>query len=66
MASEMFRRAFPDWRSDGQQLIAEGDLVVETHRPRHPPRRAHGRNPHGAPDRAARDQHLPHRRRQNC
>jgi hypothetical protein len=29
MASEMFRRAFPDWRSDGQQLIAEGDLVVE-------------------------------------
>jgi predicted ester cyclase len=28
-AGEIFRRAFPDWRSDVQQLIAEDDLVVE-------------------------------------
>jgi predicted ester cyclase len=26
---ELFRRAFPDWRSEVHQLIAEGDLVVE-------------------------------------
>jgi predicted ester cyclase len=29
-ASEMFRTAFPAWRSDMQQLIAEGDLVAES------------------------------------
>jgi predicted SnoaL-like aldol condensation-catalyzing enzyme len=28
-AGELFRQAFPDWRSDLQQLIAEGDLVAE-------------------------------------
>ena len=29
MAAELFRRALPDWRSDLDHLIAEGDLVVE-------------------------------------
>jgi steroid delta-isomerase-like uncharacterized protein len=29
MAAEMFRSALPDWRSEPDQLIAEGDLVVE-------------------------------------
>lgn len=29
MAAETFRRALPDWRSDLDHLIAEGDLVVE-------------------------------------
>jgi predicted ester cyclase len=29
-AAEMFRRGFPDWHSDVQHLIAEGDLVVES------------------------------------
>lgn len=28
-AAELFRRAFPDWRSDAEPMIAEGDLVVE-------------------------------------
>jgi predicted ester cyclase len=28
-AAEIFRRAFPDWQSDTQQLIAQGDLVAE-------------------------------------
>jgi predicted ester cyclase len=28
-AAEMFRKAFPDWRSEVQHLIAEGDLVAE-------------------------------------
>jgi predicted ester cyclase len=28
-AAELFRRAFPDWRSDDLHVIAEGDLVVE-------------------------------------
>jgi predicted ester cyclase len=29
-AAEVFRRAFPDWRSEDEQLVAEGDLVVES------------------------------------
>jgi steroid delta-isomerase-like uncharacterized protein len=28
-AAEVFRRALPDWRSDIDHLVAEGDLVVE-------------------------------------
>jgi steroid delta-isomerase-like uncharacterized protein len=28
-AAEVFRHAFPDWRSDVQQMIAEDDLVAE-------------------------------------
>src|SRR5256885_11677262 len=28
-AAAMFRRALPDWRSEVDQLIAEGDIVVE-------------------------------------
>jgi len=28
-AAELFRRAFPDWRSDVQHMIAEDDLLVE-------------------------------------
>jgi predicted ester cyclase len=27
---ELFRRAFPDWRSEVHQLLAEGDFVVES------------------------------------
>jgi predicted ester cyclase len=29
LAADMFRRACPDWHSDVEQLVAEGDLVVE-------------------------------------
>jgi steroid delta-isomerase-like uncharacterized protein len=29
MAAESFRQALPDWHSDVEQLIAEGDVVVE-------------------------------------
>jgi predicted ester cyclase len=29
LAAETFRRSFPDWRSEMEQLIAEDDLVVE-------------------------------------
>jgi steroid delta-isomerase-like uncharacterized protein len=29
MAAEAFRRALPDWRSEADHYIAEGDLVVE-------------------------------------
>lgn len=28
-AAALFRQALPDWRSDVEQLIAEGDIVVE-------------------------------------
>jgi predicted ester cyclase len=28
-AAAMFRAAFPDWHSEVEQLVAEGDLVVE-------------------------------------
>lgn len=28
-AAAMFRTAFPDWHSDVEQLLAEGDVVVE-------------------------------------
>jgi steroid delta-isomerase-like uncharacterized protein len=28
-AASLFRKAMPDWRSDVDQLVAEGDLVVE-------------------------------------
>lgn len=28
-AAAMFRSAFPDWRSDVDQLVGEGDIVVE-------------------------------------
>jgi predicted ester cyclase len=28
-AAELFRHAFPDWRSDAQHMIAEDDLVAE-------------------------------------
>ena len=28
-AAELFRKAFPDWRSDVQHMIAEDDLVAE-------------------------------------
>ena len=35
-AAAAFRAAFPDWHSDVDFLVAEGDLVVETlHRERH-------------------------------
>ena len=29
VAAEMFRRALPDWRTEADHYIAEGDLVVE-------------------------------------
>jgi Predicted ester cyclase len=28
-AAEMFRHAFPDWHSDPEHVVAEGDLVAE-------------------------------------
>ncbi|MDT4938903.1 MAG: hypothetical protein QOG80_2574 [Pseudonocardiales bacterium] len=30
LAASTYRRALPDWHSDIEQLIAEGDIVVET------------------------------------
>ena len=47
-AAEIFRSAFPDWRSDQQHIIAEGDLVAEHFvAPWHPPLLRDGESPTG-------------------
>jgi hypothetical protein len=65
-ASQMFRSAFPDWRSEVVQLIAEGRPGGgELRGPRHTSRSSHGRDPDRTRGRAPRHQHIPHRRREN-
>ncbi len=65
-AAEIFRSAFPDWRSDQQHIIAEGDLVAE-HFVAHGTHRGSvmGEVAHRARGGAPRGQYLPHRRRQD-
>ena len=60
-AAAYFRRPFPDWHSDIEQLFTKGDLVAERfHRTRHPRWRTNGRYAHRPGDDPARNQHLPH------